>query len=398
MSSRLTPTPRLRRGYFPKLYAARSGSASRRWTSKSLRSCGPSSRSFRLSSSTAAFPTTRCRSTCTTTCKRVVESASLSSGSSWGSCQRRRCFCTPPSYIGTSTTVSRSPPSTAPLTTSRERSLSGLLRRWPTTGARVMQTRTRPYSLRCSSSWATALTASSSKRWSGRTKPCTHEMRTRLTNISARPGSKISKRSATRTRSSFARTSSPSNAPSKWVSWLISLPSFACSSSTTSSSTTTSTGETLNSSRWTRTACTSPFPTTSSRTRSSRGTRPSSRLTRKSGSEFNNPLYIRQQGLQLPDNPRHGVRHGIQAQGVTVEQHVAQIFLARGFDNFVLRFRCVCEKPVQKLSKHSKLAEAGWRVHGPYICVSYKLVIECIGPGCDGFPRQPPEGVGVKFV
>ena len=36
-----------------------------------------------------------------------------------------------------------------------------------------------------------------------------------MTNIFARPGSKISKRSATRTRSSFARTSSPSNAHSK---------------------------------------------------------------------------------------------------------------------------------------------------------------------------------------
>ena len=55
-----------------------------------------------------------------------------------------------------------------------------------------MQTRTRPYSLRCSSSWATALMASSSKRWSGRTKPCTPGMRTRSTNISTRPGSKIS--------------------------------------------------------------------------------------------------------------------------------------------------------------------------------------------------------------
>ena len=28
-------------------------------------------------------------------------------------------------------------------------------------------------------------------------------------------------------------------------------------------------------------------------------------------SVFNNPLYIGQKGLQLPDNPSHGVRHGI---------------------------------------------------------------------------------------
>ena len=70
---------------------------------------------------------------------------------------------------------------------------------------------------------------------------------------------------------------------------------------------------------------------------------------------LNNPLYIGQQGLQLPDNPRHGVRDGIQAQGVAVEQHVAQIFLTRGFDNLVLRLKCVCAKPVQKLSKHSEL-------------------------------------------
>ena len=196
-------------------------SFTQRWTSKSLRSCGPSSRSFRPSSSTAAFPITLCRSTCTTTCKTAGASASLGSRSSWGSCQRRRFSCTPPSYIGTSTTGSRSPRFTAPSTTSRERSSSGSSKRWLTTGARVMQTRTRPYSPRSSNSWATALMASSSKRWSGRTKPCTHEMRTRLTNIFARPGSKISKRSATRTRStrsSFARTSSPSKAHSKWAS------------------------------------------------------------------------------------------------------------------------------------------------------------------------------------
>ena len=93
---------------------------------KSPRSCGPSSRSFRPSSSTAAFPTTRSSSTCTTTCYTADESASLSSRSSWGSCLRRRCSFTPPSCSGTSTTVSRSPRFTVPSTTSRERSSSGL--------------------------------------------------------------------------------------------------------------------------------------------------------------------------------------------------------------------------------------------------------------------------------
>ena len=46
-------------------------------------------------------------------------------------------------------------------------------------------------------------------------------------------------------------------------SWSTSSRSSACSSSTTSSWTSTSTGETSNSSRWTRTACTSPSPTRS---------------------------------------------------------------------------------------------------------------------------------------
>ena len=55
--------------------------------------------------------------------------------------------------------------------------------------------------------------------------------------------------------------------------------------------------------------------------------------------DFNDSLDIRQQGFQLSDNPRHGFRHGIQAQGVTVEQHVAQIFLTRGFDNLVLSLK-----------------------------------------------------------
>ena len=108
-------------------------------------------------------------------------------------------------------------------------------------------------------------------------------MRPRLTNISARPGLKTSRRSATPTRSSCARTSLPSKTPSKWASWSTSLRSSACSSSITSSSTTTSTGETSNSSRWTQTACTSPSLTRSSRTLSSLATRPSSRMTRSSG-------------------------------------------------------------------------------------------------------------------
>ena len=53
--------------------------------------------------------------------------------------------------------------------------------------------------------------------------------------------------------------------------------------STTSSWTSTSTGGTSNSSRWTRTACTSPFLARRLRTPSGRGTRPSSRRTRSSG-------------------------------------------------------------------------------------------------------------------
>ena len=108
-------------------------------------------------------------------------------------------------------------------------------------------------------------------------------MSTRWTNISARPGSKTSRRSATPTRSSCARTSSPSKTHSKWGFWFTSSRSSACSSSTTSSWTSTSTGETSNLSRWTWTACTSPSPTRSSRTPSSLGTRPSSRRTRSSG-------------------------------------------------------------------------------------------------------------------
>ena len=144
-------------------------------------------------------------------------------------------------------------------------------------------TRTRPCSRRFSSFWATRPTASSSKRWSGRTRPCTPAMRKRSTSTCARPGSKISMRLATPTRSSCARTRSPSPAHSRWASWSTSSRSFACSSSTTSSWTSTSTGGTSSSSRWTRTACTSHSPARGLRTPSVRGTRPSSRRTRSSG-------------------------------------------------------------------------------------------------------------------
>ena len=71
--------------------------------------------------------------------------------------------------------------------------------------------------------------------------------------------------------------------------------------------------------------------------------------------DFNDSFYIRQQGFQLPDNPSHGVRHGIQAQGVVVEKHVARIVLTRDFDNFVLRLKGLGALPIQKLSKHSEL-------------------------------------------
>ena len=71
--------------------------------------------------------------------------------------------------------------------------------------------------------------------------------------------------------------------------------------------------------------------------------------------DFNDSLYIRQQGFQLPDNPCHGVRHCIQAQGVAVEKHVAKIVLTRGFDDFVLRLKGLGAQPVQKLRKHSEL-------------------------------------------
>ena len=71
--------------------------------------------------------------------------------------------------------------------------------------------------------------------------------------------------------------------------------------------------------------------------------------------DFNDSLYIGQQGLQLPDNPSHGVRHGIQSQGVAVEKHVAKIVLNRGFDDFVLRLKGLGAQLVQKLSKHSEL-------------------------------------------
>ena len=86
-------------------------------------------------------------------------------------------------------------------------------------------------------------------------------------------------------------------------------------------------------------------------------------------SVFNDSFHIRQQSLKLPDNPRHGVWHGMQSQGVAVEQHEAQIFLTRGLDNCVLRLKGVGAKPVQKLRKNSKLVQAGRCVHDQCICV-----------------------------
>ena len=91
-------------------------------------------------------------------------------------------------------------------------------------------------------------------------------------------------------------------------------------------------------------------------------------------SVFNDSFHIRQQGLHFPDNPRHGVCYGIQSQGVAVEQHEAQIFLTRGFDNCVLCVKGVGAKPVQKLRKHSKLVQSGWRVHdNVYVCVCLQI-------------------------
>ena len=86
-------------------------------------------------------------------------------------------------------------------------------------------------------------------------------------------------------------------------------------------------------------------------------------------SVFNDSFHIRQQGLQFPDNPRHCVWHGMQSQGVAVEQHEAQIFLTRGFDDCVLGFKGVGAKPVQKLRKHSELVQAGRCVHDQCMCV-----------------------------
>ena len=107
-------------------------------------------------------------------------------------------------------------------------------------------------------------------------------------------------------------------------------------------------------------------------------------------SDFNDPLYIRQKGLQLPDNPRHGFRHGIQAQGVAVQQHVAQIFLTRGFDNCVLRLKGVGAKPVQKLSKHRKLVEACGPVHdNVYRCLQIRAITGGTRSHRDAAGRRP---------
>ena len=124
-------------------------------------------------------------------------------------------------------------------------------------------------------------------------------------------------------------------------------------------------------------------------------------------SVFNDSFYIRQQGLQLPDNPRHGVGYGVQSQGVAVEQHEAQIFLTRGFDDCVLRVKGVGVKPVQKLRKHSELVQAGGRVHGQYICVLANSAVGSglgIGLGCgpgrdsEDVPRQHPRVVAIESV
>ena len=92
---------------------------------------------------------------------------------------------------------------------------------------------------------------------------------------------------------------------------------------------------------------------------------------------FNDSFHIRQQGFQLQDDPRHGVGHGLQSQGVAVEQHEAQIFFARGFDDGVLRINCLVAKPVQELRKHRELVQSGRRVHCIYMCVASFAGILC---------------------
>ena len=94
-----------------------------------------------------------------------------------------------------------------------------------TTGGRVTRTRKRRCSRKCSSSWATALTASSSKQWSARRGRCTPRTRARLTNSSARLGSKTWKQSGTSTRSSAASQRSRSTALFRRESWCTSWPS-----------------------------------------------------------------------------------------------------------------------------------------------------------------------------
>ena len=102
-------------------------------------------------------------------------------------------------------------------------------------------------------------------------------------------------------------------------------------------------------------------------------------------SAFNNPFYLRQKYLQLPDNPRHGVLHGIQSQGVAFEQ-------TRGFDNCVFRLKGVGEKPVQKLKKHSKLVQAGGRVHAQCICVCLQIRARCDTESHTGTAGRRPGG------
>ena len=85
-----------------------------------------------------------------------------------------------------------------------------------------------------------------------------------------------------------------------------------------------------------------------------------------------------------------------------VEQHEAQIFLTRGFDDSVLRVKGVGAKPAQKLRKHSELVQPGGRIHDRvYMCVFTCVLASHSGPLAQDFdhlPRQSLEGVGVKLV
>ena len=88
---------------------------------------------------------------------------------------------------------------------------------WFVNGARVTLRKTRLFSPRFSSCWATVPTASSSKPWSVTPTPFTPVTRRRLIRVSARPGSRPSRRSAPHTRSSCERARSPLTGHSKLV-------------------------------------------------------------------------------------------------------------------------------------------------------------------------------------